>query len=63
MTIRKGKLGEDHLETLSSMENPMPTYGNQCRFSERVSMEAEVSTPSKVKLGEAHSETLCSMKI
>jgi hypothetical protein len=58
---RKSKLGEAHLDTLSSMHNLATRYSEAGRQSEAVKLSVEVLKLQKDKLGEDHPNTLRSM--
>ena len=57
----KVKLGSDHPETLTSMENLALTYHSQGRWNEAEKLQREIMNEMKAKLGSDHSETLSAM--
>lgn len=58
---RKLALGEDHPDTLMSINNLAGTYWRQGRWKEVEKLQVEVMKKSKQALGEAHQDTLTSM--
>ena len=62
MDARKAKLGEDHPDTLTSMNNLAVTYRSQCRLDEAEQLGVHATEASKGKLGTDHPDTLNSMK-
>jgi hypothetical protein len=54
-------LGEEHLDTLTSMANLASTYSNQGRWKEAEELEVQVMETRKRVLGEEHPSTLTSM--
>ncbi|ORY18336.1 hypothetical protein BCR34DRAFT_670856 [Clohesyomyces aquaticus] len=61
MQTRKRVLGEEHLDTLTSMANLASTFWNQGRWKEAEALEAQVMETRKRVLGEEHPDTLTSM--
>jgi tetratricopeptide (TPR) repeat protein len=58
---RKNVLGEEHPDTLTSMNNLASTYWNQGRWKEAEELEVRVMETKKRVLGEEHHSTLTSM--
>jgi Tetratricopeptide repeat len=54
--IRKKLLGEEHPDTLSSMENLASTYRNQGRWNDAEQLKDQVMDMRKKLLGEEHQE-------
>ncbi|KAF4332557.1 kinesin light chain [Fusarium beomiforme] len=61
MERRKAKIGADHPDTLTSMNNLAVTYGNQGRWKEAEKLEVQVMERRKAKIGADHPDTLTSM--
>ena len=61
METRKRVLGEEHLDTLTSIGNLASTYRNQGRWKEAEELEVQVMETRKRVLGEKHPDTLTSM--
>jgi hypothetical protein len=61
MEKTKHLLGEEHLDTLSSMENLAATYRHQGKWKEAEVLEVLVIEKRKHLLGEEHPDTLSSM--
>ncbi|RGP69012.1 kinesin light chain 3 [Fusarium sporotrichioides] len=61
METRKAKLGADHPDTLTSMNNLALTYSYQGRWEEAETIQVEVLETHKAKLGVDHPSTLTSM--
>ncbi|RDW58624.1 hypothetical protein BP6252_13100 [Coleophoma cylindrospora] len=61
MEIRKEKLGEDHLSTLTSMSDLAVTYRKQGRWHEAEELGSQVIEIRREKLGEDHPDTLTSI--
>ncbi|RYP50970.1 hypothetical protein DL768_003636 [Monosporascus sp. mg162] len=59
--IRNRVLGEDHPDTLTSMNNLALTYWNQGRWKEAEELNVRVIETGKRVLGEDHPDTLTSM--
>ena len=59
--LRRGVLGLDHPDTLTSVANLASTYGNQGRWDQAEKLEVEVMETRKTKLGADHPDTLTSM--
>jgi serine/threonine protein kinase/tetratricopeptide (TPR) repeat protein len=59
--IRAAKLGPDHRDTLSAMNNLGSAYGAQGRHRERLALHKETLELRKAKLGPDHPDTLKSM--
>ncbi|KAF1358620.1 hypothetical protein EJ07DRAFT_122642, partial [Lizonia empirigonia] len=57
----KTKLGADHPDTLTSMNNLSVTYKHQGRWKEAEELDVEVLETRKTKLGADHPPTLISM--
>jgi hypothetical protein len=55
--LRKGKLGEDHPDTLKSMNNLAIDYSDAGRRTEALQLTAQVVELRKNKLGEDHPDT------
>src|SRR5271154_3009543 len=62
MDIRKKLFGEEHPDTLSSMENLASTYRNQQRLNDAEQLEVQVMDIRKKMFGEEHPDTLSSME-
>ena len=54
-------LGEEHLETLTSMANLASTYRNQGRWEKAEQLFVQVTEKRKGELGDEHPSTLSSM--
>jgi hypothetical protein len=54
-------LGEEHPDTLTSIDNLASTYRNQGRWKEAEELEVQVMETSSRVLGEEHPSTLTSM--
>ncbi|KAM6493175.1 hypothetical protein JOM56_011309 [Amanita muscaria] len=61
LEARKAKLGNDHPDTISSMNNLANTYRDQGRWDEAEKLETHVLEARKAKLGNDHPDTLGSM--
>ncbi len=61
LEISKVKLGDDHPDTLSSMNNLALLYSDQGRFDAAEPLYAKCLEVRKVKLGDDHPDTLSSM--
>ncbi|KAK7016816.1 hypothetical protein R3P38DRAFT_3561726 [Favolaschia claudopus] len=61
LDTRKRLLGEEHPDTLRSMNNLASTYSNQGRWSDAEELEVKVLEARKGLLGEEHPDTLLSM--
>jgi hypothetical protein len=61
METRKGKLGVDHSDTLTSMANLASTYQSQGRWGEAEELLVRVVKTRKGKLGVDYPDTLTSM--
>jgi tetratricopeptide (TPR) repeat protein len=61
METRKRVLGEEHLDTLTSISNLALTYANQGRWKEAEELEVQVMETRKRVLGEEHLDTLISI--
>jgi hypothetical protein len=61
MEAMKEKFGEDHPDTLSSMQNLASTYRDQGRWQEAENLEVHVMEARKERLGADHLDTLTSM--
>ncbi|KAF2689001.1 kinesin light chain 3 [Lentithecium fluviatile CBS 122367] len=58
---KKRVLGEEHLDTLTSMANLASTYRNQGQWNEAEELEVQAMETFKRVLGEEHPDTLSSM--
>jgi hypothetical protein len=58
---RKKILGEDHPDTLGTMNNLAITYHNRGEFAEAARLQGEVLEKRKKILGEDHPDTLTTM--
>ena len=61
MTTRKRILGEEHPDTLISMDNLASIYRDQGRLKEAENLEVQVMEVRKRVLGEDHPDTQTSM--
>ena len=61
METMKQVLGDDHPDTLTSMENLASTYRNQGRWKEAEMLEVVVMEKTKQVLGDDHPDTLTHM--
>ncbi|KAH8675241.1 hypothetical protein BX600DRAFT_431834 [Xylariales sp. PMI_506] len=61
LETRKTKLGVDHPDTLTSMDNLALTYRKQGRFEEAEQLNVQVLETRKTKFGVDHPDTLTSM--
>ncbi|KAK3937341.1 putative kinesin light chain [Diplogelasinospora grovesii] len=61
MKTSKTKLGPDHPDTLTSINNLASTYRDQGRWEEAKKLQVQVMKTSKTKLGPDHPNTLMSM--
>jgi len=61
MEMRKRELGEEHLNTLTSMDNIAFTYNKQERWDEAEVLYVQVMETKKKVLGKEHLSTLTSM--
>ncbi|KAF8634152.1 hypothetical protein AX15_001052 [Amanita polypyramis BW_CC] len=61
MEMRKAKLGEDHPDTLTAMNNLAMIYLDQGRYNEAKKLQVYVMEARKAKLGEDHPDTLTTM--
>ncbi|PTB40369.1 hypothetical protein M441DRAFT_459641 [Trichoderma asperellum CBS 433.97] len=59
--IRRGLLGHDHLDTLSSMANLASTFWSQGRWKDAEDLFVQVIETRKMRLGADHPSTLNSM--
>ncbi|KAH6848197.1 hypothetical protein B0I37DRAFT_376932 [Chaetomium sp. MPI-CAGE-AT-0009] len=59
--LRRAVLGEEHFDTLSSMDSLASTYQNQGRWKEAEALEVRVIETLKRVLGEKHPGTLSSI--
>jgi phosphoribosyl 1,2-cyclic phosphodiesterase len=61
LDIDKILLGEEHPDTLTSMNNLASTYGNQGKLREAAELQEKVLEVERMILGLEHSSTLTSM--
>jgi tetratricopeptide (TPR) repeat protein len=61
METRKGVLGDEHPDTLASMENLASTYRNQGRWKAAEGLSVQVLETRKRVLGDEHPDTLTSI--
>ncbi len=59
---RKGKLGEDHPDTLHSINNLAVLYSSQSLYAKAEPLYVECLAKRKAKLGDNHPDTLSSIK-
>jgi hypothetical protein len=61
MQTMKRVLGDEHPDTLTSMDNLASTYSNQERWTKAEELEVEAMQTMKRVLGDEHPDTLTSM--
>ncbi len=61
LRLKKAKLGDEHPDTLTSMNNLAVSYHSAGRLDEAIPLLEETLRLRKAKLGDDHPDTLASM--